>query len=99
CAAGWKRKRDRAQPLGTLLRRTLLIKSRGLGPVHEALENNRTVPNSSQRTRRNRQVITDEIEFRNARLREIKLVGMGDADFTSINREQLAGFRLHHGNR
>jgi hypothetical protein len=32
-------------------------------------------------------------------LREINLVGMGDVDFASINREQFAGFLLRHENR
>jgi hypothetical protein len=32
-------------------------------------------------------------------LRKVNLVRMCDADFTSINREQLAGFLLRHRNR
>src|SRR6185437_3196073 len=98
-SSGRKRKRDRTQPTGPLLRRPLLIKSWGFGPVHKPLKNNRTVPNSGQRARRNRQIITDQVEFCYARLREVSLVGMGNTDFTSINREQLAGFVLGHPNR
>jgi hypothetical protein len=32
-------------------------------------------------------------------LREVNLVRMGNADFASINREQLAGFLLRHRNK
>ena len=62
-------------------------------------EDDRTIANSSQRARRNRQIVANQIEFRDARLREIKFLRMGDADLAPINREQLAGFLLRHPNR
>src|SRR5258708_441211 len=98
-ASGREGKRHRPQPRGALLRRTLLIKRRSLGAIHEPLKDDRTVPNSSKRAGRNRQIVTNKIEFRDARLREINLVRMGNANFASINREQLAGFLLRHENR
>src|SRR3954471_1044981 len=95
-AAGRKRKRDSTQPGGALLRRTLLVKGWSLGAVHESLEDDRTVPNSSERSRRNRQIVANQVEFCNARLREKELVRIRDTDFTPVNRQQLAGFRLGH---
>src|SRR3954454_12306350 len=84
-ATGGKRKRDRAQPGGALLGRTLLVKRWSFSPVHESFEDDRTIANSSQGARGNRQIVANQIEFRDARLRKINLVRMGDADFTSIN--------------
>src|SRR5437868_10584625 len=98
-ASGREGKRHGAQPRRALLRRTLLIERWSLGAIHEPLEDDRTVPDSSKRARRNRQVVTNKIEFRDGRLRKINLVWMCDADFASINREQLAGFLLRHENR
>src|SRR5437879_13759202 len=77
-AAGWEGKRHGAQPRGALLRRTLLVKGRSLSAVHETLENDGTVPDSCNRARRNRQVVTNKIDLRDLRLRDIDLVWMCD---------------------
>ena len=78
--------RDRSQPGRTLRRGTLLIKGFSLSAVDETFENNWTVLDSGERTRRDGKVLADEIEFGNSRVREIKLIGMRDADFTPVNR-------------
>jgi hypothetical protein len=81
-----ERERDRSQPRRALRRGALLIKGFSLSAVDEAFENNWTVVDSGERTRRNGKVVADEIEFGNSCLREIELIGMRDADFTPVNR-------------
>src|SRR5438067_507250 len=73
-AAGRERKGNSAQPGGALLRRALLVKRWSFSPVHESFEDNWTIANSSQRARRNRQIVANQIEFRDARLGKINLV-------------------------
>jgi hypothetical protein len=58
-----ERQRNGSQPLGTLFGRALLIKRFGFGAVDKALENKRTIPNSGKSARRDRQVVTHQIEF------------------------------------
>ncbi len=63
-AARRERQRDGSQPGGPLGGRALLIKRLALGAIDEALENDRTIPDSGQRARRDGQVVADKIEFR-----------------------------------
>src|SRR6266404_1067005 len=96
-AARREGQRNRSQPGGPLFGCAFLIKRLGFGAVDEALENNRTIPDSSKSARRNRQIVAYEIEFRELRLfREIRLVRMGHRDFASLDRQNLRGdFLLH----
>ena len=81
-----ERERDRSQPGRALRRGTLLIKGFSLSAVDETFENNWTVLDSGERTRRDGKIVADEIELGNSCLREIELIGMRDADFTPLNR-------------
>src|SRR5207249_1643971 len=77
-----------------------LVKRLALSTVDEALENERTIPDSSQSAWRNRQVVADEIELREPRLpRKIRLARVGHSDLASLDREHLGGFFLPHKNR
>ena len=77
-----------------------MIKGLTLGTVNETLENDRTIADSGERARRDRQVVPHEIEFRDSRLcRKIQFVRMSYADFMPCNREHLAGFLLVHKDR
>ena len=74
-AARRERERDRSQPRGALRWRALLIKRLAFGAVDESLEDERTIADSGERARRDRQVVADEIEFRElGLLREVQLV-------------------------
>jgi hypothetical protein len=67
------------------------------GTVDEALENQRTIPDSSESARGDRQIVADEIEFRELRLlRKIRLVGMGHTDLASLDRQNLGCVILFH---
>ncbi len=89
--------RSHGGPLGG---RALLIKRLAFGAVHESLENDRTIPDSGESARRDRQVVANQVEFRELRLPgKIKLVRMRDADLASLDREHLGGFFFSHENR
>ena len=86
--------------VGPLRGRALLIKRLALGAVHEALEHDRTILDSGQSARRDRQVVAHEVEFRDFRLlRKIQLVGVRDTDLAPVDREHLGGFFFLHKNR
>jgi hypothetical protein len=53
---------------GSLAGSAFLIVGLALGAIYEALENQRTIPDSNENTRRNRQIVAYEIEFRELRL-------------------------------
>ena len=59
-----ERQRYCSQPREALRGRALLIERLTFGAVNEALENHRTIPDSGQSARRDRQIIADEVEFR-----------------------------------
>ena len=60
----------------------------------------RTILDSGQSARRDRQVVAHEVEFRELRLlRKIQLVGVRHADLASLDREHLGGFFFAHKNR
>ena len=73
-----------------------MVKSLSLGPVDETLENDRTIPDSGERTRSNRKIVADKIEFRDSRLRKIYLVGMRYLDVPFLDGEHRAGGFLCH---
>src|SRR5437879_3556574 len=75
----------RSQPRGPLVRRPLLEKCLSFGAVHESFEDDRAILNARQRSGRNRQVITDEIKFRDFDLRrKVQLVGMRNLHLASL---------------
>ncbi len=67
-AARRERQRYRSQPRRPLGGRALLIKGLAFGAVDEALEHHRTIPDSGQSARRDRQIIADDVELRELRL-------------------------------
>ena len=68
-------KRDRSQPRGPVARARASDRTPRLGAVDETLEHERTIPDSGQSARRDRQVVANEVEFRElGLLREIRLV-------------------------
>src|SRR5215469_15248932 len=64
-----KRQSYGSQPRRALGWSPLLIKRRLLCPIDETFENDRTISNSGESSGRNRQVVMNEIEFRNPCLR------------------------------
>ena len=62
-AARGKRQRHRAQPLGPVVGRALLIEGVALGAVDEALEHDRAIADAGERAGRDREVVADEIEL------------------------------------
>ena len=63
-AARRERQRYGSQPRRPLGGRALLIKRLAFGAVDETLENDRTIPDSGERARRDRQVVAHEVELR-----------------------------------
>ena len=63
-AARGKRQRDRAQPVGPLVRRALLVERLALGAVDESLEHDRPIADAGDRARRDGQVVVHELELR-----------------------------------
>src|SRR5438105_5703673 len=83
-----------------LSRRALLIKRLAFGSVDESFENDGAILNSGESAGRDRQIVADDIEFRELGLfREVGLPGVGHADFVSLDREQLGVFFLAHNLR
>ena len=92
-----KRERDRAQPVGTLLRRALLIERLALGAVDEALEHDRPIANAVERAVGDREVVLHEVELRELDVsREVRLVRIRDPDLATVDRQDLSGFFLGH---
>ena len=67
-SAGRKRQCRRAQPGGPLARRPFLIKGFPFRAMNEPFKNDRPIANACQRTRRHRQVVANQVEFRKLRL-------------------------------
>ena len=67
-SSGRKREDRRAEPGGSFLRRALLIKRLPLGAIDEALEHDRSIPNTAERALRDREVVADEFDLRELRL-------------------------------
>src|SRR5438477_6571256 len=96
-AARRERQRNGSQPIRPLFGCAFPIKCLCFGAVDETLENQRTISDSSESARRNRQIVAYKIEFREPGLPgEIRLVGVGYRDFASLDRQNLCGdFLLH----
>src|SRR5580700_2574222 len=91
-SSGRKRQSDRLQPGRPFGGCAFLVKRLSFGAVYEALENQRTITDAGKGTRRYRQVIAYEIEFRELRLlRKIGLVRVRDADLAALDRKQFNG--------
>jgi len=89
--------RHRAQPLGSIVRRALLIERLAVGAVDEPLEHDGPIANTEQGTRRDREVIADEIELRDLRLAvKYSLLRVRDLDLAALDREDLRRFFLCH---
>jgi len=67
-SAGRERQSDRTQPGRPVLWRALLIKRLRLGAVDETLENNWPVANSSERTRRDGEIVLNKFKLGDFRL-------------------------------
>ncbi len=75
----------------------LLIERLAFGAVDEALENQRTIPDSGESARRDRQVVAHEIEFRELRLPgKVRLVRVGYTNLASLDRQDLGCAILLH---
>ena len=84
CAAGRKAQGDGAQIGWQIGRRTLLVKRLLFGPVHEALENDRAIPNAAQRAGSYRDEVSDNVELGELNsTREVRLGWRGDADLAN----------------
>jgi hypothetical protein len=74
-----------------------LIESLTFGAIDVSLEDKRTVPDSGERARRDRQVVADHVKFRElCLLREIQFARVSNTDLASIDREQLGSVFLPH---
>ena len=92
-----KRKRDRPQPVRTILRRALLIKRLALGAIHESFEHVRPIPNATNRSSRHRQVVLNDLELGQFDVaREIGLVRIGDLDLAAVDRQNFGCLFLGH---
>jgi hypothetical protein len=77
---------------------TLLIEGFAFGPVDETLEDERTILDSGERAGGDGEIVADEVEFGELGLtREIRLVGVGYADFAPLDGKQLGGWIFGHG--
>ena len=92
-----ERERYRSQPRGTLRWCALLIEGLTFGAIDVSLKDKRTVPDSGERARRDRQIVTDQVDFRElCLLREIQLARISNTDLASVDRKQLASVFLSH---
>ena len=92
-----ERERYRSQPRGVLRWRALLIERLTFGAIDVSLEDKRTVPDSCERARRDRQIVANQVQFRElCLLREIQLARVSNTDLASIDREQLGSVSFSH---
>src|ERR1700722_10983354 len=85
-AARRERERYRSQPRRAPGWCALLIEGLTFGAVDISLEDKRTVADSDQRARRDRQVVADQIQFRELRLfREVKFFRVANPDLVPID--------------
>ena len=81
--------RDHFYPVGSRLRRPLLVEELAVDAVRIADEHVRPPAGGAQRAIGDREVVAHEIELRVASLREKHLARVGDRDFPARNRQQL----------
>src|SRR5271166_1752038 len=92
-----ERQRCRSQPWRALRWCALLIERLTFSAVDVSLEDKRTIPDSGERARRHRQIVANQVQFRELRLlREIQLVRVGNANLASVDRDQLGSVFLSH---
>lgn len=92
-----KRERYRSQPRGVLRWCALLIERLTFGAIDVSLEDKRTIPDSGERARRDRQIVANQVQFRElCLLREIQLARVSNTDLASVDREQLGSVFLPH---
>src|SRR5262249_56551361 len=78
--------------------RALLVERLALRAVHEPLQHDRAVADPAQRAFRDREVVADDVELRETRLRgEIRLVRVRDPHLAPVDLEDLRGIFLGHG--
>ena len=96
-AAGGEGEGDGAQPAGRSVGGAFLVEGLAFGSVDEALEDDRAIADAGEGSRGDGEVVADEVEFGELGLaREIRLVGIGDADFASLDRKQFGGWFFGH---
>ena len=99
-APRWKRERHRAQPRGPLLGRALLVERLALGAVHETLQHDRAIADAAQRAIGDREVVADDVELREPRLRaEIGLARVRDPHLAPVDREDFRRIFLGHSRK
>ena len=87
----------RSQPRGALRWCALLIERLTFGAIDVSLEDKRTVPDSGERARRDRQIEANQVQFRElCLLRKIQLARVSNTDRASMDREQLGSVFLPH---
>jgi len=92
-----ERERYRSQPRGALRWCALLIERLTFGAIDVSLEDKRTIPDSGQRARRDRQIVANQVQFRElCLLREIQLARVSNTDLASVDREQFGSVFLPH---
>jgi hypothetical protein len=77
-AAGREAERDRADPVGPRARRALLVEALALGALDVPHEDERAVADAAERSLGDAEVVADQIELRDAGLREVRLARVGD---------------------
>src|SRR4051812_37623437 len=99
-APGREGERDRSQPLRPLVRRSLLIKGLGFGAIHEPLQHERPIPDSTHGARRDGEEVPDDVQLRELRLPgEVRLGRVSDLNVAPIQRQDLGGLRFRHSGR
>ena len=88
-----KRQRRGTQPNRPVRRRAFLIERLPLGAVDKTFQHDWSIANARERAGRDGQVVTNEIEFAEFHLgSEIRLVGIRNAYFASLDREHFSFF-------
>ena len=96
-AARRERERYGAQPQGVLRWRALLIERFTFGAIDVPFEDKWTVSDSGERARCDRQIVTNQVEFRELGLPgKVQLVRVSDTDLASVNRKQLGRIFVPH---
>src|SRR5665213_1599308 len=92
-----RRKRDTGglEPLGVVLRDPLLVDRLALDAVGESLQRARPLEERMHDARTYRQVVVDQVELGLATTGEVDLLGVGDANRTSLDLELYCRGRSH----
>ena len=90
-AAGRVFQLDRLDPLGSVLRRPLLVERLPIDAVDVAFERHRPPGTRPQRAVGHRAVIAHQVDLGNARGREVELLRVGDRDVLAVDVEHLGG--------